>query len=140
MLLGQREEYSMRNYEVAIVLHPDLEIDLPATLEKIEAVFTKNGGKINKKDNWGKRKLAYTIKKQDWGIYVFYEISIDPSKVTKINQVLRITEEVMRYLVVSLENIRYITVPSKTTQTKPVVQAKPEAAKAEKPLAESEAK
>ncbi|MEI6581611.1 MAG: 30S ribosomal protein S6 [bacterium] len=130
----------MRNYEVAIVLHPDLEIDLPATLEKIEAVFTKNGGKINKKDNWGKRKLAYTIKKQDWGIYVIYEISIDPSKVTKINQVLRITEEVMRYLVVSLENIRYITVPSKTTQTKPVAQAKPEVAKAEKPLAESEAK
>lgn len=130
----------MRNYEVAVVLHPDLEIDLAATLEKIEAVFTKNGAKINKKDNWGKRKLAYTIKKQDWGIYVIYEISIDPSKVSKINQVLRITEEVMRYLVVSLENIRYITVPSKTSQTKPVAQAKPEAAKAEKPLAESEAK
>lgn len=130
----------MRNYEVAVVLHPDLEIDLAATLEKIEAVFTKNGGKINKKDNWGKRKLAYTIKKQDWGIYVFYEISIDPSKVSKINQVLRITEEVMRYLVVSLENIRYITVPSKTSQTKPVAQAKPEVTMTEKPLAESEAK
>ncbi len=130
----------MRNYEVAVVLHPDLEIDLAATLEKIEAVFTKNGGKINKKDNWGKRKLAYTIKKQDWGIYVFYEISIDPSKVSKINQVLRITEEVMRYLVVSLENIRYITVPSKTSQTKAVAQAKPEVTMAEKPLAESEAK
>ena len=130
----------MRNYEVAVVLHPDLEIDLAATLEKIEAVFTKNGGKINKKDNWGKRKLAYTIKKQDWGIYVIYEISIDPSKVSKINQVLRITEEVMRYLVVSLENIRYITLPNKTTQTKAVAQAKPEADKAEKPLAESEAK
>ena len=130
----------MRNYEVAVVLHPDLEIDLAATLEKIEAVFTKNGGKINKKDNWGKRKLAYTIKKQDWGIYVFYEISIDPSKVSKINQVLRITEEVMRYLVVSLENIRYITVPSKTSQTKADGQAKPEVTMTEKPLAESEAK
>ncbi|MSR89602.1 30S ribosomal protein S6 [Patescibacteria group bacterium] len=130
----------MRNYEVAVVLHPDLEIDLAATLEKIEAVFTKNGAKINKKDNWGKRKLAYTIKKQDWGIYVIYEISIDPSKVSKINQVLRITEEVMRYLVVSLENIRYITVPSKTSQTKPVAQSKPEVTMAEKPLAESEAK
>ena len=129
----------MRNYEVAVVLHPDLEIDLAATLEKIEAVFTKNGAKINKKDNWGKRKLAYPIKKQDWGIYVFYEISIDPSKVSKINQVLRITEEVMRYLVVSLENIRYITLPNKTTQAKPVEQASPEAPKTDKPLAESEA-
>jgi ribosomal protein S6 len=85
-------------------------------------------------------KITFTHSNPAKAGFVFYEISIDPSKVTKINQVLRITEEVMRYLVVSLENIRYITVPSKTTQTKPVVQAKPEAAKAEKPLAESEAK
>ena len=109
----------MRNYEIAVVLHPDLEIDLAATLEKIEAIITKTGGKITKKDNWGKRKLAYTINKQDWGIYVFYEVSLLPNKVTKINQTLRITEEVMRYLIVSLENIRYINKPQKKSTTKP---------------------
>ena len=108
----------MRNYEIAVVLHPDLEIDLATTLEKIENIITKNGGKITKKDNWGKRKLAYKIKKQDWGIYVFYTVEIDPSKVGKINQTLRITEEVMRYLVVSIDNIRYINKPSKTVKTK----------------------
>lgn len=107
----------MRNYEVAVVLHPDLEIDLATTLEKIEKIITKNGGKITKKDNWGKRKLAYKIKKQDWGIYVFYTIEIEPSGVSKINQTLRITEEIMRYLIVSVENIRYINKPSKTTKT-----------------------
>lgn len=107
----------MRNYEIAVVLHPDLEIDLATTLEKIEKIITKNGGKITKKDNWGKRKLAYKIKKQDWGIYVFYTIEIDPSGVAKINQTLRITEEIMRYLIVSVENIRYINKPAKTTKT-----------------------
>ena len=118
--MGRREEnYNMRNYEIAVVLHPDLEIDLAATLEKIENIITKNGGKINKKDNWGKRKLAYKINKQDWGIYVFYEVSIDGVKVSKINQTLRITEEVMRYLIVSLENIRYINKPQKKSTTKP---------------------
>ena len=107
----------MRNYEIAVVLHPDLEIDLATTLEKIEKIITKNGGKITKKDNWGKRKLAYKIKKQDWGIYVFYTIEIDPSGVAKINQTLRITEEIIRYLIVSVENIRYINKPAKTTKT-----------------------
>ena len=116
----------MRNYEIAVVLHPDLEIDLATTLEKIENIITKNGGKITKKDNWGKRKLAYKIKKQDWGIYVFYNVEIDGSKVNKINQTLRITEEVMRYLIVSIDNIRYLNKPAKVvkTTTKPKVAKK----------------
>lgn len=107
----------MRNYEIAVVLHPDLEIDLATTLEKIENIITKNGGKITKKDNWGKRKLAYKIKKQDWGIYVFYNVEIDPSKITKINQIFRITEEVIRYLIVSIENVRYLNKPAKVVKT-----------------------
>jgi len=111
----------MRNYEIAMVLHPDLEIDLATTLEKIEGIITKNGGKITKKDNWGKRKLAYKIKKQDWGIYVFYTVEIDPAKINKINQTLRITEEVMRYLIVSADDIRYLRKPSDTVKTKKTV-------------------
>lgn len=99
----------MRQYEVAVVLHPDLEIDLERALTKVETVITGLGGKINNKDNWGKRKLAYKIKKQDWGIYVFYQISLDPSHVQQLDNTLRITEEVMRYLVVSLEDIKSIS-------------------------------
>lgn len=114
----------MRKYEIAVVLHPDLEIDLESTLEKIEAIFTKNGGKISKKDNWGKRKLAYKINKQDWGIYVFYRVDTEPEQVAKINQTLRITEEVIRYLIISLENIRYLNQPAKVTKTKAVSKAK----------------
>ncbi len=98
----------MRQYEVAVVLHPDLEIDLERALTKVETVITGLGGKINNKDNWGKRKLAYKIKKQDWGIYVFYQVSLDPSQVQQLDNTLRITEEVMRYLVVSLEDIKSI--------------------------------
>ncbi|MBA3679470.1 30S ribosomal protein S6 [Candidatus Saccharibacteria bacterium] len=102
----------MRHYEVAVVLHPDLEIDLENTTKKIEKIITDLGGKIEKKDNWGKRKLAYKINKLDWGIYVFYEIEIDPTKVRAINDKLRITEEVIRYLIVSLEDIRYLKKPN----------------------------
>lgn len=112
----------MRHYEVAIVLHPDLEIDLENVLKKVEKIFTDLGAKVNKKDNWGKKKLAYKINKQDWGIYIFYQIEVDPSKVQPINDRLRITEEVMRFLIVSLENIRYLKQPNH----KPAAKKKPE--------------
>ncbi|MDQ5943816.1 MAG: small subunit ribosomal protein [Patescibacteria group bacterium] len=110
----------MRHYEVAIVLHPDLEIDLENVLKKVEKIFTDLGAKINKKDNWGKKKLAYKINKQDWGIYVFYEIEIDPAKTRDINNRLRITEEVIRYLIVSIEDIRYLKKPNKQAASKEI--------------------
>lgn len=112
----------MRHYEVAIVLHPDLEMDQERGVGKVEMLITSLGGKIDKKDNWGKRKLAYTIKKQDWGIYVFYQITLDPSQVQSLEQTLRITDEVMRYLIVSLENQKAIQKP-KDEQDKKSTQA-----------------
>ena len=116
----------MRNYEIAVVLHPDLEIDLESTTTKVEKIITDLGGKIDKKDNWGKRKLAYEIKKQTWGIYVIYEIEIDPSKVRAINDKLNITEEVMRFLIVSLEDIRYLKKPNQKPAKKSEKAKKPD--------------
>ena len=115
----------MRNYEIAVVLHPDLEIDLESTTTKVEKIITDLGGKIDKKDHWGKRKLAYEIKKQTWGIYVIYEIEIDPSKVRAINDKLNITEEVMRFLIVSLEDIRYLKKPNQKPAKKSEKAKKP---------------
>ena len=115
----------MRNYEIAVVLHPDLEIDLESTTTKVEKIITDLGGKIDKKDNWGTRKLAYEIKKQTWGIYVIYEIEIDPSKVRAINDKLNITEEVMRFLIVSLEDIRYLKKPNQKPAKKSEKAKKP---------------
>lgn len=106
----------MRHYEVALVLHPDLETELDTVLKKVETIITDLGGKIVKKDNWGKRKLAYKIKKQDWGIYVFYEINLEPTQTRELDTKLRITEEVIRYLIVSLEDIHYLKKPNVATK------------------------
>ncbi len=116
----------MRLYEVAVVLHPDLEIDLENASTKIEKIIEGAKGTIVKRDNWGKRKLAYKINKQDWGIYIFYQVELDPQAVAKIENTLRITEEVMRYLVVSLDHIRYIrkTQDSKKPNQKPIASTK----------------
>lgn len=107
----------MRQYEVAVVLHPDLEMDFERVSSKIEGLITGLGGKIDKKDNWGKRKLAYQIRKQDWGIYAFYQVSLDPSQVQPLDGVLRITDEVMRYLITSMAEVSRIRPKSSKPST-----------------------
>ena len=57
----------MTQYEIAVLYHPDLEVDLSKAEEKVTKLFTDNGGKVTNTDNWGKRKLAYTIKGQEHG-------------------------------------------------------------------------
>lgn len=101
----------MKHYEIALVLHPDLEIDLDNPLKKIEGVFADAKATVNKKDNWGKRKLAYRINGQDWGIFVFYQLELDPAAVNQIESNIKIADEVMRYLIVSLENQKRVTKP-----------------------------
>lgn len=87
-------------YELTVLLHPDLEIDLEKPLKKVTGIITDNGGKVVNQDNWGKKKLAYPIKKQDFAIYVLMEVSVLPANAGKIQNLLNITDEVVRYLMV----------------------------------------
>ena len=87
-------------YELTVLLHPDLEIDLEKPLKKVEKIISDNGGVIAKKDEWGKKRLAYPIVKQDFAIYVYYEITVAPQSANKIQNLLNITDEVVRYLMV----------------------------------------
>ncbi len=119
---------TIRHYEIALVLHPDLEIDLETPLKKVEQIITDNAGTIDNKDSWGKRKLAYRINGQDWGIFVFYRVQLPAKAVGPIENSLNITEEVMRHLIVSMENQKQVT--SKKTDKRPT-----KAAAVEKPAA-----
>ena len=66
---------------------------------RLTKIITDNGGKITKTDNWGKRKLAYPIKKQDFAVYVFYTADLPAENVTKIEQTFNITDEIIRFLI-----------------------------------------
>lgn len=89
----------MNQYEIAVLYHPDLEVDLSKAEEKVTKLITGNGGKVIATDNWAKRKLAYTIKKQEHGIYVFYTVEMPGEGVKKVESTLNITDEVIRYLI-----------------------------------------
>lgn len=89
----------MDSYELAVLYHPDLEIDLDKSAEKVKKIVTDNGGKVTAEDNWGKRKLAYKIKNHDHAVYVFYTAEIPAQSVRKIETTLNITDEVIRFLI-----------------------------------------
>lgn len=89
----------MNQYEVAVLYHPDLEIDLEKAAARVEKIFTDNGGKTTGVDNWGKRKLAYPIKKNEHAVYVFYTVELPAESVRKVESTLNITDEVIRFLI-----------------------------------------
>lgn len=89
----------MNQYEVAVLYHPDLEVDLEKGSKRVEAIFADNGGKIVNTDNWGKRKLAYPIKHNEHAVYVFYTVELPAENVQKVESTLNITDEVVRFLI-----------------------------------------
>jgi small subunit ribosomal protein S6 len=90
----------VNQYEIAVLYHPDLEIDLEKATSKVEKIFTDNGGKVANVDNWGKRKMAYPIKKNESAVYVFYTVELPAESVRKIESTMNITDEVIRFLIV----------------------------------------
>lgn len=93
----------MKDYELTVLIHPDLEVDIDAPLAKVRDLIKTNGGTITVEDNWGKKKLAYSIKKQDFGVYVYMEVKLPADALLKISNTLNITEEVLRYLLVTVD-------------------------------------
>ena len=98
---GSHRKDTMRNYELVVLLHPDLEIDADAAIAKVEKLVTSADGKIIKRDNWGKKRLAYPIKKHDFAVYVYFKLQLEPAAVRALENSLGITEEVIRHLLVS---------------------------------------
>jgi small subunit ribosomal protein S6 len=89
----------MNQYEVAVLYHPDLEIDLDKAEGKVTKIFTDNGGKVVSKDNWGKRKTAYKIGTHEHAVYVIYTVEMLGASVQKVELTLNITDEVIRFLI-----------------------------------------
>jgi small subunit ribosomal protein S6 len=89
----------LNEYEIAVLYHPDLEVDLTKAEDRVKKIVSDNDGKITATDNWGKRKLAYTIKGNEHAVYVFYTVDFPPANVQKVESTLNITDEVIRFLI-----------------------------------------
>ncbi len=93
----------MKSYELTILFHPDLEMNLTPALDKVKSVIEGNGGKIVTETAEGKKRLAYAISGQDFAVYYFYELELPAEAPAKISSTLNITDEVLRYLLVTVD-------------------------------------
>ena len=84
-------------YELAILYRADPEGASDEAAAKVKALVADRGGKIIAEDAWGKRQLAYRIKRETHAVYVFYDIEIGAAALPGIEAALNINEEVLRY-------------------------------------------
>jgi small subunit ribosomal protein S6 len=92
----------MRAYELAFIVRPDLEeTAFKDLVDRVKTVITEAGGQVAKVDVWGKRKLAYPIRKQNEGQYVIMQTQLEPAFCIELERNLRLQEPVIRFLISS---------------------------------------
>ena len=91
----------MRDYEVLYIVRADLDDDkVQDVVKRVNTLIERSGGAIERTNLWGKRKLAYEVKHQKEGSYVLQDFRIDPQRIPELEAALKITEEVLRHLIV----------------------------------------
>ncbi|MGG4775853.1 30S ribosomal protein S6 [Alcaligenaceae bacterium 429] len=89
----------MRHYEVVFIVHPDQSEQVPAMVERYQAIITSEGGKIHRHEDWGRRQLAYPIQKLVKAHYVCLNIEIGQSTLDELEHSFRYNDAILRYLV-----------------------------------------
>ena len=91
----------MRDYEVLYIVRADLDDDkVQDAVKRVNTLIERSGGTPDGTNLWGKRKLAYDVKHQKEGSYVLQDFHLDPDRVPELEASLKITEEVLRHLIV----------------------------------------
>jgi small subunit ribosomal protein S6 len=92
----------MRNYEGVFILNPDLAGDSAKNaVVTVQELVSKNGGRVDGLQEWGKRRLAYKIGKKQEGNYLVVNFQMDTQQTRKFEQALRLNDNVMRFLLVN---------------------------------------
>jgi small subunit ribosomal protein S6 len=91
----------LRDYEILYIVRADLEDDkVQDIIKRVNTLIEKAGGSAERTNVWGKRKLAYEVKHQKEGSYVLQDFQIGSDRVPELEAALKITEDVLRHLIV----------------------------------------
>ncbi len=106
----------MRNYQSVLILKPDLdEGHVDQAFEKISAFIKKYGGEVIKLDKWGKKRLAYKVKKNKFGYYLNIYHTCEPSQIPELEKEFKLYDQIIKFLVIRLEEKELERVLSKAT-------------------------
>lgn len=129
----------MNRYELTYIIDTALEEEARKELiEKVSAQIAANGGVVEKVDEWGKRRLAYAINYKTEGYYVLVNFSAESEVPQEIERLLQINEQVLRYLVIRLEE-KHTSVKPRAIPVRPAAPVAEEAPAAEEAPVAAEA-
>lgn len=108
----------MRRYEFVYIISPEVEQEnLESVTDRVGQLIANSGGQILRLDSWGRRRLAYPIRKFHDGHYMVAQIQLEPGAIIELRRSLALTEEVIRYLLVRTEEeIEPAEVPEKPVE------------------------
>lgn len=91
----------MHQYELIVVIDPEIaEEDVPAAVERVTTAVTTRGGEIEDVQPWGRRKLAYPIRRRVEGNYILTNIRLDPARAHELESSFLISEDILRHLLI----------------------------------------
>jgi small subunit ribosomal protein S6 len=99
----------MRPYELMVIIDPDVEErTVEPSLQKFLNVITTDGGTIEKVDIWGRRRLAYDIKKKSEGIYAVVNFTAEPATTQELDRQLGLNETILRTKIIRPEDQKVV--------------------------------
>ena len=91
-------------YELGVIIDPEIPPEEEtSTLERLEGIITDAGGEVADKDAWGRRQLAYPIRKKNYGVYHFWKVNVGGEALEKLNFEMRTNDTVMRSLILNMD-------------------------------------
>lgn len=94
----------MRKYEMLVILEAAADADQAGETAQIEELIKRLGGIVSKTDAWGKKALAYPIRKKSEGYYVLFNFELEPAQTFELRRVLGLRANVYRQLVILLDD------------------------------------
>lgn len=101
----------MRHYEIVFLVHPDQSAQVPAMIERYKSTIEEAAGKIHRLEDWGRRHLAYPIKKIHKAHYVLMNIECDQATLEELESAFRFNDAILRSLTLAMKEA--VTEPSK---------------------------
>ena len=106
----------MNHYELLLMIHPDFSDSAKTITEKCQAIIDTHKGQTHRYEDWGKRQLAYPIRKLHKAHYVLMNVEMSIEALNELKHHLRYNEAILRHLIIREEEA--ITEPSPMTQTR----------------------
>jgi len=89
----------MRHYEIVFLIHPDQSDQVPGIMERYEGIILKNEGKIHRKEDWGRKQLAYPIQDIHKAHYILLNVEINDAALAELKNAVKFNDSILRHLI-----------------------------------------